>query len=349
MINKRSADFCFAEEILLQVSRTFALNINVLSGTLHQSVLLAYLCLRIADTVEDDPDMPAAKKDIILKHFAAIFKSPEPDATKTEAFLTLLPESWAESKDPNHVLCRKTAVVVRLLNQLPLGYKSAIQKVIVEMCGGMAKFVLKQEEQLAKGWFTLNSISDLDDYCYYVAGIVGKMLSQLFFIDSRFIDPAAFEELKKIEVSFGLALQVTNIIKDVQEDAERKVCFIPEEICRRHGFSHSWELFDANADVEARSAVIRELIQKAWVHLDDAIIYVLRLPRLDRRIRLFCLWPLFMAAENLRIIGDGKAVFDSEQKVKIPRQTVKKIVKSTSFRFYSNSWIKKEYLRLRHD
>lgn len=347
MINKHSADFCFAEEILLQVSRTFALNINVLKGTLHQSVLLAYLCLRIADTIEDDPDMPATEKDKILKYFAVIFKSPELDVLKVDAFLSLLPRSWASSQDPNHVLCKKSAVIINLLHELPLGYKSAIQKVIIEMCGGMAKFVLKQEEQLAKGWFTLDSVSDLDEYCYYVAGIVGKMLSQLFFINSRFMESAAFDELKKLDVSFGLALQVTNIIKDVREDAERKVCFIPEEIYFRHGFSHPWELFDANADVEARSAVMRELIEKAWGHLDDAIRYVLILPRLDRRIRLFCLWPLFMAAENLRLIGDGKAIFASEEKVKIPRQSVKTIVKSTSLRFYSNAWIQKEFLRLR--
>ena len=41
----------YAEEILLLVSRTFALNINVLKGKLHKSILLAYLYLRIADTV----------------------------------------------------------------------------------------------------------------------------------------------------------------------------------------------------------------------------------------------------------------------------------------------------------
>ena len=54
--------WAYAEEILLQVSRTFALNINVLKGKLHKSILLAYLYLRIADTVEDDPEMCAVEK-----------------------------------------------------------------------------------------------------------------------------------------------------------------------------------------------------------------------------------------------------------------------------------------------
>ena len=41
----------YAEDTLQLVSRTFALNIQVLRGKLHRSILLAYLYLRIADTV----------------------------------------------------------------------------------------------------------------------------------------------------------------------------------------------------------------------------------------------------------------------------------------------------------
>lgn len=347
MNKKKCPDYRFAESILLQVSRTFALNINVLSGLLHQSVLLAYLCLRIADTIEDDPFLSAVEKDRLLKYFASVFETPESDSKRVELFLSLLPKSWHKSEDPNYVLCSRSAEIIELLDKLPLGNKKIVQKVVIEMCQGMARFALKQEEELAKGWFTLKTISDLDEYCYYVAGIVGKMLSQLFFIDSRFIDIQAFDDLKKWDVSFGLALQVTNIIKDVREDASRKVCFVPEEICWRHGFAHSYDLFEQNADPDARAAVFKELINKAWSHLDDSIQYVLRLPRFNRRIRLFCLWPLFMAAENLRLLSDGRSIFESENKVKISRKTVKNIIKNTSLHFYSNHWIEKEYTRLR--
>ncbi len=346
MINKRSADFRFAKDILLQVSRTFALNINVLSGLLHQSVLLAYLFLRIADTIEDDQDLAGSEKEKILKYFASIFETPEVDLKRVDLFLSILPSSWISSEDPNHLLTRRIPVIIGLWNQLPLGNRKIIQKVIVEMSQGMAKFALKQEQQLAQGWFILKKTSDLDQYCYYVAGIVGKMLSQLFFIDSRFIDTQAFDDLKKWDVSFGLALQITNIIKDVREDATRKVCFIPEEICWRHGLKKSYDIFEADVNPDIRAAIMKELVDKAWSHLDEAIRYVMRLPRLDRRIRLFCLWPLFMAAENLALIGDGRIVFESEEKAKISRTTVKNIIKGTSLHFYSNSWIEKEYLRL---
>ena len=50
----------FGREVLPAVSRTFALSIRVLPGALGQAVLAAYLLCRIADTVEDEPAMPAA-------------------------------------------------------------------------------------------------------------------------------------------------------------------------------------------------------------------------------------------------------------------------------------------------
>ena len=50
----------FGRSILPAVSRTFALSIRVLPGELGRAVLTAYLLCRIADTLEDEPVLPAA-------------------------------------------------------------------------------------------------------------------------------------------------------------------------------------------------------------------------------------------------------------------------------------------------
>ena len=346
----------YAEEILLLVSRTFALNINILKGKLHKSILLAYLYLRIADTVEDDPDMKASEKEIVLGKFAEIFKTSElPDDLVSE-FERSLPESWRKSEHPYMDLCLHTHVVVPLLREMPETYAAPVRTVTIEMCHGMAKFALRQEAALGSGWFTLESVADLDEYCYYVAGIVGKLLTNLFAADTCLISDARRAEMQKLDVSFGLALQVANIVKDCVEDSGRRVCFVPEEICRRHGFAHSYELFDApveeasKADFDKRrAAVMEELVKKAWGHLDDAIAYTKLIPNVKMRTRLFCLWPLFMAAENMKLIGNGSSLFASEKKVKITRDTVKRIIKSTMLHFYSDSWIEKSYAKLKRE
>ena len=192
-------------------------------------------------------------------------------------------------------------------------------------------------------------MGELDEYCYYVAGIVGKLLTKLFSADTCFISAEREAELSKLDVSFGLALQVVNIVKDCVEDSGRRVCFIPEEICKRHGFAHPSELFAAGADAQKCGAVLSELVEKAWHHLDDAIAYTKLIPNIKMRTRLFCLWPLFMAAENLSLIGDGVSVFTSDKKVKITRDTVKRIVKETSMHFYSDKWIDQAYARIKRN
>ena len=353
----------YAEEILLKVSRTFALNINVLKGKLHKSILLAYLYLRIADTVEDDPDMNATRKKVVLGLFTNIFKTPELREEAITAFEEALPESWRKSDHPYMNLCLHTHVVVPLLKELPEKYAAPVRDVTVEMCQGMAKFAMRQERALSSGWFTLETVSDLDEYCYYVAGIVGKLLTSLFAADTPLIKNKRKAEMQKLDVSFGLALQVANIVKDCVEDSTRRVCFVPEEICRKHGFDHSFDMFASPALLSAggastvdakatsfntrRAAVMRELVQKAWSHLDDAIAYTKLIPGVKRRTRLFCLWPLFMAAENMKLIGDGSSLFTSDKKVKISRDTVKRIIKSTSVHFYSDKWIEKTYNKLK--
>lgn len=348
----------YAEEILLLVSRTFALNINVLKGKLHRSILLAYLYLRIADTVEDDPDMKASEKEVILGLFADIFRTPELDEGAIAKFEQALPESWRKSEHPYMNLCLHTHVVVPLLKELPEVYAAPVRAVTIEMCHGMAKFALRQEAALSSGWFTLESVADLDEYCYYVAGIVGKLLTNLFAADTCLIGEKRKAEMQKLDVSFGLALQVANIVKDCVEDSGRRVCFVPEEICRRHGFAHSYEMFElpvgvseeVRADFDRRrAAVMGELVAKAWKHLDDAIAYTKLVPNVKMRTRLFCLWPLFMAAENMKLIGDGASLFASENKVKITRDTVKRIIKSTTAHFYSDGWIEKSYGKLKKE
>ena len=337
----------YAEDILQLVSRTFALNIQVLRGKLHRSILLAYLYLRIADTVEDDPDMKATEKDRVLALFADVFRTGELETEKIRTFVAALPESWHGSEDPNKDLCVKSEVVVPLLKSLPKNYQKPVCNVVIEMCGGMAKFALRQEAALSAGWFTLANVGELDEYCYYVAGIVGKLLTKLFSADTCFISAEREAELSKLDVSFGLALQVVNIVKDCVEDSGRRVCFIPEEICKRHGFAHPSELFAAGADAQKCGAVLAELVEKAWHHLDDAIAYTKLIPNIKMRTRLFCLWPLFMAAENLSLIGNGVSVFTSDKKVKITRDTVKRIVKETSMHFYSDKWIDLAYKKIK--
>ena len=62
-------DWTYCVQTLPKVSRTFALNISVLRGTLHRSILTAYLFCRIVDTVEDAAKLnPKIKIKLLIVH-----------------------------------------------------------------------------------------------------------------------------------------------------------------------------------------------------------------------------------------------------------------------------------------
>jgi phytoene synthase len=66
---------------------------------------------------------------------------------------------------------------------------------------------------------TLATFSELYQYCYYVASVVGLVCIRIFGYSS----PAA----EQLAEETGIAFQLTNILRDVREDAERDRVYIP--------------------------------------------------------------------------------------------------------------------------
>jgi phytoene synthase len=74
---------------------------------------------------------------------------------------------------------------------------------------------------------------DLYEYCYRVAGVVGLMCIEIF----GYRNPKA----KDYAINLGVALQLTNIMRDVRTDAERGRIYLPQEELARFG-CHEQEL-----------------------------------------------------------------------------------------------------------
>lgn len=71
------------------------------------------------------------------------------------------------------------------------------------------------------------SFDDLNLYCYRVAGVVGLLSATIF----GYKDPLTLEYAKKL----GLALQLTNIIRDVYEDSLRNRIYLPGDELKKYG------------------------------------------------------------------------------------------------------------------
>ncbi len=105
------------------------------------------------------------------------------------------------------------------------------------------------------------SWDSLREYCYLVASIVGRMCVRIF----GFSDPAALERADDL----GLALQLTNILRDVREDAEMGRIYLPAEDLRRFDISDEAMLRGKpgegwNALVEFETRRARELFESGY-------------------------------------------------------------------------------------
>ncbi|MDX9971496.1 MAG: phytoene/squalene synthase family protein [FCB group bacterium] len=320
-------DLAYQDEILQGVSRTFALTIPQLPAALRTVIGNAYLLCRIADTIEDSDTLGVDEK----KHFGEEFVRVVGGQSSPEIFAaSLAPRLGGSTIPAERELVENTPRVIRVTHGFDPASRAALVRCVRIMSQGMEIF---QEGQFAHG---LRDVPHLDAYCYHVAGVVGEMLTELFCLYS----PGAAknrEGLTRLAVSFGLGLQMTNILKDVWDDKARGVCWLPQDVFARHGF----DLRELSTEHHgaAFAAGLDEMVDITLGHLHDALEYTLLIPRREIGIRKFCLWALGMAVLTVRKIRRNPG-FTSGKQVKISRRSVKAVVALTQVIGWSNSLLR---------
>jgi len=321
------SDVDYQEHILQDVSRTFALTIPQLPGDLTTVVGNAYLLCRIADTIEDDPGLDAGQKRYFSESFVKVIGGELPATHFAEALHPLLSDSMLEAERD---LIYHTQRVIRITHGSSERQRAALARCIRIMSRGMADY---QQSKTLDG---LADMARMDRYCYYVAGVVGEMLTELFCDYSAEID-ARRPELQKLAVSFGQGLQMTNILKDIWEDRARGACWLPRDVFQRVGFDLAKLAEDYQRDKFSRGLI--QLIGVTRLHLQNALGYTLLIPPHEIGIRRFCLWALGMAVLTLRKLH-ANLYFTSGQQVKISRRSVKSVVLVSNLSVSNDSVLK---------
>ncbi len=211
------------DSLLERTSRTFALAIPLLPEPTRRQVGLAYLLFRIADTFEDAELWTRERKLEALERFTALL-----DEGATAADVARETASWLAAPPCGHAgyleLLERAPQVLAAFHQLGAGPRRLIGEHTRRTAEGMARFVASAGED---GAVELHDLTDLQKYCYVVAGIVGEMLTELFLLGRRALGPVA-RYLRERSARFGEALQLVNILKDSLADAVHGRRFLPE-------------------------------------------------------------------------------------------------------------------------
>jgi len=143
------------------------------------------------------------------------------------------------------------------------------------------------------------TLGDTLDYCYHVAGVVGVMMAMVMGArNARVLDRAS---------DLGLAFQLTNIARDIVDDAGVGRRYVPVDVLARHGLSE--ETYAAPENRAALHAAACDLLDEAERYYASSYWGI---PALDWRSA----WAIASAARVYRAIGSklrrtGPAAWDS--------------------------------------
>ena len=263
------------EELLQKTSRTFALSIPLLPEPLNEEITLAYLVFRIADTLEDADKIGRDDRRRGLDSFCELLGNLSEDAVADWT------AKWAgleisNNEDYNELL-RETPQVLGRVRSLPTTSRQIIVRHAIRSASGMSVSLSKADD---KGNLRLQTIQELRDYCYFVAGIVGELITELLVTGRYSAQEAAI--LFETAASFGEALQLVNILKDSADD----------EVCGRAYLPSS--------------APRDEVFELARMDLGEAGRYVAALRELNAPpgFIAFCDAPLCLAEATLRVVAE---------------------------------------------
>ena len=305
--------------MLPNVSRSFAAVIRQLPPGAAEAVMVSYLLCRIADSIEDS-SLATGEKQARLRRLPAQM---EGQSAAPEFLLDSVAAIYRE-------LLSRPDAVFDCYRALDPEARAAILKCVEEMCDGMAEWTAR----------TIETIADQDRYCYYVAGVVGKLLTELFRI-YEMVSPALAAELAKRAVQFGLALQKVNILRDVRADAHEGRCYWPQALMRAHAVEPK-ALFDP-AHTARAVLVLNDLVADALPYFGAAMEYIEVLPTTQPRLRSFCAIPLFMATATARVCCGNPDVLLADEPVKISRREARSIVLRCRLLGWSNAYLRRWY------
>jgi len=193
----------------------------------------------------------AAREDIELLYLVlrtlddlVDLEAEHPDDPAVGARLAAV-EAWAAGATRAADPTRETRILDELIRRHPALPRDAV-----------ADFTDGMRQDLAGP--AIRTEAELDRYCYRVAGTVGRLVAAILGASGAAADDAAR--------SLGIAMQRTNILRDIDEDLARGRCYLPIETLERHGIDSP-----AALAVVDRRDLLRDEIARADLAYDAGL------------------------------------------------------------------------------
>ncbi len=261
----------FVEKHLHGVSRTYAILVPMLPGRLADAVGVAYLLMRMVDTLEDDPQLTTTQR---LRYFDMLDAALAGDDAAASGLARPLGDT-----DEERALMGDARDVFARVRGLEPEFRDALCDCARTMSGGVRRLMDRSAER-GLPYPAVRDAAELREYCYYVAGVVGEMLCAMM---AHYLSLPALNRLREVAVELGIGLQLVNILKDAIRDSAQGRRYLPV----------------AEGGAAAQAEVYRAVLNEARRSLARGVEFVLALPPTARELRSFCGLPIAWGALTL--------------------------------------------------
>ncbi|MFW6436695.1 MAG: phytoene/squalene synthase family protein [Halococcoides sp.] len=310
----------WCHEAVQDVSRTFALTVEVLDEPMATRICVGYLLCRVADTIEDAGHIPPEEQRRLLACYEAAI-DPD-DATTMPAFRDAVDDYLppAEERNDDWRVLAKASTIWATFQQQPESVRAAIRPSVREMVDGMAEFVDRHADS---GGLRIADREELEEYCHYAAGTVGTLVTRL--LTRGDVNDYDADRMAATSEEFGLLLQLINVAKDVHDDfREENNVYLPTQWLAEEGIDPDEVLDPANRESAAR--VVRRTADHAAGYLDDAQTYLEAMPLVEGNTLAAWGVPYLLGVGTLRELRDRPADALTGRGVKVDREEVFAVV-----------------------
>ncbi len=292
---------CWRE--LPHVSRSFALVIQNLPTGLDKDVMVGYEILRTVDTIEDSL-LDRKSKQEAFQIFRDILNGDFSDEKILSLQQTL--DLGTHKELDKAVVNFMVPNIFTVLNSLGEEQREIITRTALKMSVGMER----------EDFLDIQTLKHQDHYCYYVAGLVGYMLTDLFKASGR-LGETRYNKIYPYSEPYGIGLQKVNILRDMNSDLYEDRLYWPKDVVEKHGFTKLSLMEEANDRLGNAMAIVNEIVLDTARHLDNGVLYVTKLPENEKKVRMFSAIPLYMAIATAGLMYNNPDVYSKP--VKIPR------------------------------
>jgi farnesyl-diphosphate farnesyltransferase len=302
--------------ILPSVSRSFYLSIRILPKRLREPIALAYLLARSTDTVADTGNVDKLMRAETLEKLSSMIQG----KSAASGIADLVASFASRQTNPSErKLLESLPECLQSLESLSADDRNDVREALDKITQGQALDLQRFDNPSAIR--TLDAAADLDQYTYLVAGCVGEFWTRLCFRHLRKFAALSEVEMLGLGKSYGMGLQLINILRDAGTDLRAGRCYFPKDELAAAAMTPLQIL----SEPERFQPIYRNWIDQAANGLESGMQYSRAICRW--RVRAATVLPALIGARTISFLRQAGATA-LHQRLKVPRREVRRMILS---------------------